>query len=545
MTTIKTAWSVPKKPELTPILIEATREHPIAPEPLPKPKSFLTQPKQKRKGRKWKKLELSPVQRQIKKQFEYYFSFENLVKDLFMKTLMTPQGFIPIVEIIKFRKLYLLLENNRVDLKSLLENSKIVQVRGDDVRAKDWEKWILPEEFIRNFKINQAHLYEAYQKNVKTEDCTTNIDSTGHSTTDFTIIDSTTDSTTNDLNSASSNANSTVGAKAVNAYASVVAVGVENGIKMDLDLLASAAENFNFSQKGSETIEPMLTPPTSPFIQMKIEEQKLKRESLQKETIPEEREDDLFQFDEEETWLKKNDDHFHLESDFDDEELDKITIVTQRTRHLEPEQHKNMEHRRHATTPYVRSKQDEDIADMINEGLYLYEKQQKPKSTPSKDEPKTPVKKLQKEEPVMSPKRFITGGLTAASPPIGWLVNQKFDQLAGSIDKGTNFGRSVEKGSNFGRSVEKSSSHLSAHSFNSHRHEVGAHSFNSNRQYSKPPSYSKSFQNSHRSQSSFGGRSFKEFQEFEHPSYELLKENGFIQHKYTKYQKKALSGKNH
>ncbi|KAG4090023.1 hypothetical protein H8356DRAFT_1716371 [Neocallimastix lanati (nom. inval.)] len=36
------------------------------------------------------------------------------------------------------------------------------------------------------------------------------------------------------------------------------------------------------------------------------------------------------------------------------------------------------------------------------------------------------------------------------------------------------------------------------------------------------------------------GASFKEFPAFQHPSYEILKENGFIQHKYTKFHAKAV-----
>jgi hypothetical protein len=38
------------------------------------------------------------------------------------------------------------------------------------------------------------------------------------------------------------------------------------------------------------------------------------------------------------------------------------------------------------------------------------------------------------------------------------------------------------------------------------------------------------------------GKSYKEFHSFQHPSYELLKDNGFIQHKYHKYHAKALNG---
>ena len=42
------------------------------------------------------------------------------------------------------------------------------------------------------------------------------------------------------------------------------------------------------------------------------------------------------------------------------------------------------------------------------------------------------------------------------------------------------------------------------------------------------------------SYSSSLGASFKEFPAFQHPSYEILKENGFIQHKYTKFHAKAI-----
>lgn len=46
--------------------------------------------------------------------------------------------------------------------------------------------------------------------------------------------------------------------------------------------------------------------------------------------------------------------------------------------------------------------------------------------------------------------------------------------------------------------------------------------------------------NGGQSYSSSLGASFKEFPAFQHPSYEILKENGFIQHKYTKFHAKAV-----
>lgn len=53
-------------------------------------------------------------------------------------------------------------------------------------------------------------------------------------------------------------------------------------------------------------------------------------------------------------------------------------------------------------------------------------------------------------------------------------------------------------------------------------------------------SFGQSAKNGGQSYSSSLGASFKEFPAFQHPSYEILKENGFIQHKYTKFHAKAV-----
>lgn len=229
--------------------------------------------------------------------------------------------------------------------------------------------------------------------------------------------------------------------------------------------------------------------------------------------------------------------------------MDSILIVTQRQHapaasHSQTTPHQNLPPRKHATTPFNRSKASDDISDMINEGLYLYEKTafKSPRGpvsalTPKKQTPKidhtTPVQKspfaidddrtptkpqppmlddTKKSTPVqMSPKRFVTGGLTAASPPVGWIVNPQPSQshAPGSFKMSSSFG---------GRSQR---------------------SFGSTGRSYTP-------------QDSFGGRSvggkgpppssYREFVPFQHPSYELLKENGFIQHKYSKYHDKAIKG---
>jgi hypothetical protein len=94
-------------------------------------------------------------------------------------------------------------------------------------------------------------------------------------------------------------------------------------------------------------------------------------------TIEEQEEDDVFQFDESESWAKKpsievtEEEEFALESEFEDEEMDHIMLVTQHNFQSPKEQvvHQNLPPRKHATKPFIRSKETTDIADMINEGL--------------------------------------------------------------------------------------------------------------------------------------------------------------------------------
>jgi hypothetical protein len=254
----------------------------------------------------------------------------------------------------------------------------------------------------------------------------------------------------------------------------------------------------------------------------KVGEKKRQKSNTSETTVKEQDEDDVFQFDESESWAKKpnitieeepEDDHFHLDSEFEDEELDSILLVTQH--HLPSPQEpirQNLPPRKHSTTPFVRSKANTDIADMINEGLYMYEKTIG--KTPKKQneekiivQKRPPLADIKTNTPpvTMSPKRFVSGGITSASPPVGWLLNNQVP-LSKSFES---------------RSVEK---HSYSNSFGGRSH------------------------GSHHAACSFGGRSLgksmdhKEFQPFEHPSYQLLKEKGFVQQKYTKYHDRAVKG---
>jgi hypothetical protein len=102
------------------------------------------------------------------------------------------------------------------------------------------------------------------------------------------------------------------------------------------------------------------------------------KSSTSEATIEEQEEDDVFQFDESESWAKKptveveEEEDFALQSEFEDEEMDHIMLVTQHNFQSPKEQvvHQNLPPRKHATKPFIRSKETTDIADMINEGAF-------------------------------------------------------------------------------------------------------------------------------------------------------------------------------
>ncbi|KAJ3279246.1 component of La ribonucleoprotein [Borealophlyctis nickersoniae] len=259
--------------------------------------------------------------------------------------------------------------------------------------------------------------------------------------------------------------------------------------------------------------------------------------------------------------------------DIDDDEVESLLIVTRRLstapgvtaspqfqlvsgvpQPAQPAHQPNLKPRKHATAPFERSRVNDEINDIINEGLYVYENEYlSPMKPPSKvtavtreqfdvlqngakgsyhyddlaRSPKSPIRSpsLQPATPksvprtIKSARRYWDAGASSASPPVGWLM----DALGANNTPPDHLSRpplppeatqlvgrhlDVPKPSS-ANAVPVPSSSLSA-SLGSH---VG------------------SFE---------GKNSFKEFPVFQHPSYELLKENGFIQHKYVKYHAKAL-----
>lgn len=84
------------------------------------------------------------LQAMLAKQIEYYFSIENLCRDIYLRSNMDPQGFIPVSVIANFNRVRMLTLNPSLILESL-RKSTVVEIKGDRIRKRDdWAKWLLP-----------------------------------------------------------------------------------------------------------------------------------------------------------------------------------------------------------------------------------------------------------------------------------------------------------------------------------------------------------------------------------------------------------------
>lgn len=79
----------------------------------------------------------------IVKQIEYYFSIENLQKDHHLISLMDDQGWVPITKIADFNRVKRMTTSVPFILDAL-QGSSVVEVQGDRVRKRDdWSKWVM------------------------------------------------------------------------------------------------------------------------------------------------------------------------------------------------------------------------------------------------------------------------------------------------------------------------------------------------------------------------------------------------------------------
>ncbi|KAG9062034.1 La ribonucleoprotein domain member 1 [Linnemannia hyalina] len=79
-------------------------------------------------------------------QMEYYFSVENLCKDVYMRTQMDAQGFVPLSLVANFNRVKSLTTDHAL-IKETIKDSNVIELNGDNIRKKgDWATWIFPKE---------------------------------------------------------------------------------------------------------------------------------------------------------------------------------------------------------------------------------------------------------------------------------------------------------------------------------------------------------------------------------------------------------------
>ncbi|KAJ1658750.1 hypothetical protein IWQ61_002063 [Dispira simplex] len=82
----------------------------------------------------------------VRHQVEFYFSVENLVKDVFFRSQMDEEGYVLLSLVANFNRVKALTTDMAV-LREALESSAVLDIADDKLRRKeDWQRWLLPKE---------------------------------------------------------------------------------------------------------------------------------------------------------------------------------------------------------------------------------------------------------------------------------------------------------------------------------------------------------------------------------------------------------------
>lgn len=108
----------------------------------------------------------------LKQQIEYYFSVDNLVKDMFLRTKMGPDGFLPLSLICGFKRVKMMSQDMTFILSAIAESEE-VEVQDDQIRKrKDWNLFLAP---VHSFHVDAPPFIPANkQEPTSSEDPTAN-----------------------------------------------------------------------------------------------------------------------------------------------------------------------------------------------------------------------------------------------------------------------------------------------------------------------------------------------------------------------------------
>ncbi|XP_008809436.1 la-related protein 1C-like [Phoenix dactylifera] len=87
---------------------------------------------------------IDPQRAMLLKQINYYFSSDNLCKDIYLRRNMDEQGWVPITLIAGFNRVKQFTNNIQYILDTI-RLSDVVEVQGEKIRKRnDWMNWVLP-----------------------------------------------------------------------------------------------------------------------------------------------------------------------------------------------------------------------------------------------------------------------------------------------------------------------------------------------------------------------------------------------------------------
>ncbi|ESZ89829.1 hypothetical protein SBOR_9787 [Sclerotinia borealis F-4128] len=98
----------------------------------------------------------------VKMQLEYYFSINNLCKDVFLRRHMDSQGFVYLHFVADFKRIQSLSRDVEMLRYASQQSTEIEIVKGEDgidrLRRRDgWDQWVMPsEERVESFKYNDG-----------------------------------------------------------------------------------------------------------------------------------------------------------------------------------------------------------------------------------------------------------------------------------------------------------------------------------------------------------------------------------------------------
>eukprot|EP01119_Soliformovum_irregulare_P000089 TRINITY_DN1006_c0_g1_i1.p1 TRINITY_DN1006_c0_g1~~TRINITY_DN1006_c0_g1_i1.p1 ORF type:complete len:814 (+),score=260.80 TRINITY_DN1006_c0_g1_i1:182-2623(+) len=108
-------------------------------------------------------LEGEALNEAIQKQLEYYFSIENLCKDLYLRSNMDSEGFVDISVIANFNRVKMLGCDNDT-LLQILSKSEVIEEKGTKLRVKnDWKTWLLSGSELEAVKHDLAEKEKHHQ----------------------------------------------------------------------------------------------------------------------------------------------------------------------------------------------------------------------------------------------------------------------------------------------------------------------------------------------------------------------------------------------